>query len=68
MRGLTEMIATEGTFFWCAVTPRSARKHYEKGLCTVSELPMNRGKNLKSPGKLNLVNLRDWKPLKWLFY
>jgi hypothetical protein len=30
VRGLTVMIATEGIFVWCAVTPTSACKHFQQ--------------------------------------
>ena len=36
VRGLTVMIATEGIFVWCAVTPTSACKHCQQYLGTVS--------------------------------
>jgi hypothetical protein len=57
VRGLTEMMAMEGIFFWCAVTPTSARRHCEQDLCTVSALPMRRSKNAKSAEKNYIVLL-----------
>jgi hypothetical protein len=63
VRGLTEVMAMEGIFFWCAVTPTSARRHCEQDLCTVSALPMRRSKNAKSAEKkLYRASLRDRKP------
>jgi hypothetical protein len=56
------MIAMEGFFLWCAVTPTSARKDCEQYLYTVSALSTRRGKNVKVREKLNRVYLRDRKP------
>jgi hypothetical protein len=38
-------------YFWCAVTPTSARRHCEQYLCKVPTLSKRRGKNIKSPEK-----------------
>jgi hypothetical protein len=46
VRGLTVMIATEGIFVWCAVTPTSACKHGKQYLGTVSTLSTRRFKNV----------------------
>jgi hypothetical protein len=46
VRGLTVMIATEGFFVWCAVTPTSACKHCQQCLGTVSTLSTRRFKNM----------------------
>jgi hypothetical protein len=46
VRGLTVMIANEGIFVWCAVTPASACKHCQQCLGTVLTLPMCRFKNV----------------------
>jgi hypothetical protein len=46
VRGLTVMIATEGIFVWCAVTPTSACKHCQQYLGTVSTLSTRRFKNV----------------------
>jgi hypothetical protein len=51
VRGLTLMIATEGIFVWCVVTPTSACKHYQRCLCTVPTLSTRRFKNVESPEK-----------------
>jgi hypothetical protein len=62
VRGLTMMIATEGIFVWCAVTPTSARKHSQQCLCTVSTLSTRRFKNVGSPEETNSCFPRDRKP------
>jgi hypothetical protein len=64
VRGLTVMIATEGIFVWCAVTPTGACKHCQQCLCTVSTLPTRRSKNVGSPEKINRVFLVIGNPLK----
>jgi hypothetical protein len=46
VRGLAVMIATEETFVWCAVTPRSVCKHFQQCLCTVPTLSTRRFKNV----------------------
>jgi hypothetical protein len=51
VRGLTVMIATEGNFVWCAVTPTSASKHCQQCLCTVPTLSTRSFKNEKGPEK-----------------
>jgi hypothetical protein len=51
LRGLAVMIATEGNFVWCAVTPTSACKHLQQYRCTVSALSAGRFNNVKSPEK-----------------
>jgi hypothetical protein len=55
VRGLAVMIATEGIFVWCAVTPTSACKHFQQCLCTVSTLSTRRFKNVESPEKNKIV-------------
>jgi hypothetical protein len=46
VRGLTVMIATEGIFVWCAVTPTSVCKHCQQCLGTVPTLSARRFKNV----------------------
>ena len=64
VRGLTVMIATEKIFVWRTVTPTSACKHFQQCLCTVPALPIQRFKNVGSPGKLNRVFSVIGNPLK----
>jgi hypothetical protein len=46
VRGFTVMIATEGIVVWCAVTPKSACKHCQQCLGTMSTLSTRRFKNV----------------------
>jgi hypothetical protein len=62
VRGLTLMIAAEGIFVWCTVTPTSACKHCQQCLCTVSTLSTRRIKNLESPERTKTCFPGDRKP------
>ena len=66
VRGLTAMVATED-FFWCAVTPTSARTHCGQYLYTVPAPSKRRRKDMKSPETYIVLISVIEKPLKLEF-
>jgi hypothetical protein len=64
VRGLTAMIATEGNFVSCAVTPTNACKHCQQSRHGVNTVDAPLQERVKSQKKLNFVYFHYRKPFK----